>query len=109
MFISIIPLMLVMLAPTLQLIFSNLSLKNKIKLSLLAVNLIALSLGLILPFVATFVSMYGFSIAHIKCMTACIGFVFLGLLVTIITFPVIAIVNLLISNKRKAKLSVAIT
>jgi hypothetical protein len=101
-FFVFIPLILIFAAPVFQLVLSVYVLKGRIKLNLFWVNLIALALGVSLPVCAMMISMYGLP-AGVKCATGCTAFLIFGLMITIISFPIVAIFIYLqyrIKNKR---------
>jgi hypothetical protein len=98
-----IPLILIFSPPVLQIKLSSLRSKGKIAMPLWCINLLALALGVILPVIAMFVSMYGLP-AGVKCATGCVAFAVLGFLINAIAIPVIALLGYL-SNKSKAGLT----
>jgi hypothetical protein len=98
-----IPLVLMFFAPGLQLYLSSLRIKNKIIMPLLAITLISFLLGIILPVLAMFISMMGLS-PQIKCATGCTAFLGLGILITIITTPIIGLISFIKYRDRQKKL-----
>jgi hypothetical protein len=98
-----IPLVLMVFAPGFQVYLSSLRLKNKITMPLLAIFLMSFLLGLILSVFAMFISMMGLS-PQIKCATGCTAFLGLGILITIITTPIIGLVSFIKYRDRQKKL-----
>jgi hypothetical protein len=100
--LQITALLLMTITPVIHTTLSIKRLKNKITFPLWAINLISAVLGFSLPVLAMFVSMTGLA-PGIKCATGCVGFMALGWLVSIISFPIIAVWAYLISENKKNK------
>jgi len=86
-----IPLLMLFIAPALQIKLSSLRVKGKVGLPLGVIFILALLVGFMLSIAAFFVSMSGMP-TGIKCVTGCTAFIFLGILITLITTPLIAAV-----------------
>jgi hypothetical protein len=99
MVVLFIPLLMLFIAPALQIILSRLRIKGKVRLPLVAIFLLALLLGFMLSISAFFVSISGLS-PGIKCLTGFTGLIVLGILITLVTTPLIAIVSFIMFNKR---------
>jgi hypothetical protein len=96
----LIPLLLITLAPILQIFLSHLRLKGKITMPIMASAVLAFIHGIILSFVATAVSTMGLS-PDIKCATGCVVFIGLGLLITIITTPLLGIIYYILYRRKQ--------
>ncbi len=97
---SIIPLILLLTAPVLQVVASIFVLRGKIRLGLFWVNFLAIIAGFILPVCATMLAIAGLP-AGIKCITGYVGMVILGWMIGVVVIPIVALVFYIIFLRRK--------
>lgn len=96
----IIPVLFI-LAPTIfQIVYTVRRIRNKTQMSLLVIFLVAIFMGSILPFAATFISMYGLGFGaspdEKRCLTGIESFVFLGIGIAITITPLIGLAGAII-------------
>ncbi|MDP9048056.1 MAG: hypothetical protein M3N14_07955 [Bacteroidota bacterium] len=97
---GLIPLMLLLTAPTLQVVLSICVLKGKIKFGLIWINLFTLVAGAILPVCATMLSIAGLP-PGVKCITGNVAIAILGWMTTTVFTPTIGAVFYIIFLYRK--------
>jgi hypothetical protein len=96
-----IPLLLIILAPVLQITFLALKRRGKITSPFWAINLITFVAGFPLSGAATLISIMGIPMG-IKCATGCVAFIGIGFFITLTVIPLVALFNYLaFSNKQK--------
>ena len=97
---------MILLAPIIQIwLLARRSKSKKLK-STKMITLLIVILGIFLSFMATIVSMYGYSLAGIRCVTGCFSFVVLGCIISIIIVPIVGAIGYFIfylKNRSKAK------
>ncbi len=103
--IVIICFVLMIAAPVLHLVLCGLRLAGRIRLPLWVITLICLPAGVLLPALASYLDILNLP-AGIKCATASVSWVFLGLFLTITIIPVSAVVFSLIAYYKQRKLTV---
>jgi len=103
MILRFMPLILILLPPVAQIIFSAQNLNRKIKTPLWLINLLVFISGLVLPVLATIISMATLP-AGIKCATGCIGFAFLGWMINVTIVPIIAACTYMASPAKKEEI-----
>jgi hypothetical protein len=89
-----IPLLLIILAPVLQITFLALKRQGKITSPFWAINLITFVVGFPLSVAATFVSITGIP-PGIHCATGCAAFIGVGFMITLTVIPLVALFNYL--------------
>nr|WP_294942660.1 hypothetical protein [uncultured Mucilaginibacter sp.] len=89
-----IPLLLIVLAPALQIIFLTLKRRGKITSPFWTINLITFIIGFPLSVAATFVSIMGIP-PGIHCATGCAAFIGVGFMITLTVIPLVALFNYL--------------
>lgn len=97
-----IPLVLIILAPVIQVILSSLKFRKKIKLQHSYIFLIAMLLGFALPAIATLIAMSGLPLG-VKCATGQMGLVILGWLISAVTIPLIAVITCFIHWSKQSR------
>jgi len=78
-------------APIIYIIWSILRIKKYVRISLSAIMVICLLIGIIFPFFATYLDITNLP-PGIKCGTPSIGFVVLGLAATGVVIPIMALI-----------------
>lgn len=105
----IIPIILILL-PIIGFIIYRLGMKSRIRRKIIISGLIALVLGLILPWVAMFVSAHGLAVGmpdnSPKCVTGATTFWFFGYIINLIGIPLFGLIFYILakepdSNKTK--------
>lgn len=100
--------MLFILTPTVfQMVYTVLRIKNKTRLSIGVIFLLALVLGFILPIAATFISMFGLSTGsnpgELQCINGIQFFAFFGIGSTIVLAPIIGLTGALLHYVKNKK------
>jgi hypothetical protein len=96
-----IPLIMILLAPIVQIGLLLRRLKNVSFISTAVITLVMVTLGIFLSFMATLFSLHGFDLAGIKCATGAGFFVVVGSMFSITVIPLIGIVYYLIIYFKK--------
>lgn len=102
---GILPIVLLFTAPIVQIVLSRKRLKDKTHFTLGGIVTLTFILGIIFPIAATYIAICGLS-PDIKCATGIAGIAPLGIFITIVATPVIALIFYLMDkSKRKAAIS----
>lgn len=94
-----VPMLMLFIAPVIQIVYSVKRINGSTKLSLASIAGSTLILGLILSIAGVVVSMWLLP-SDIRCATACIGFAPLGLMILCITTPITFFISL---NRYRSK------
>ena len=92
MLVFFIPLILIFVAPVMQVILCSLRIKGKLTNSIGVITAQMMLLGIALPVLATYISMASLP-PDIKCATGCITFVVIGLFMTMVFIPIAGVVS----------------
>jgi hypothetical protein len=97
---QIIPLLMLLIAPVLQLFLSTKRINSLLSLPLALIAFFTFILGMVLSVPAVFISM-SLLPPDIKCATGCVGLVLLEFLLLIFTTPTIYTIYVVKLNSRK--------
>jgi hypothetical protein len=103
MLIGIIPLLILLIAPVLQIVWLSRRVKNKTNSPAGLITLLMMILCIFLSVIAMTVSVNGFSAAGIRCATGAVGFLVIGVMISLIIIPIIGIIGGIIYHYRHKK------
>jgi len=107
MIIFLLELFLMVAAPVAHIVLGVLHITGRIKLSISAITLICLIAGIVLPFLVSYIDIINLP-PDVKCATGSVGFIFLGLIITIAVIPASALIFYTIAYYKQKKLNTAI-
>ncbi len=103
MILSIIIPTILILSPILGFIIYRFRIKKRIRPKIIISGLIAIVLGLILPWIATFVSAHGLAAGipndTSKCVTGAATFLFFGYVINLVGIPLIGLIFYILSKE----------
>jgi hypothetical protein len=108
MLIGIIPLIIILIVPFIQMIWMGRGVKDRAKASAFTITVLAIVFGIVLSFIATGISMYGASITGIRCVTGSIGFMLIGCVISLVIVPIIGIIGGLFYHFKHKKVKVSL-
>ena len=98
-------LVLLVAAPLVHIILCSMNISGRVKISIILITLLSIIGGIALPILASYIDIMNLP-PSVKCGTPSLGFMYLGILLTVTTIPVSAIIFSIIAYYRRKKLNV---